>query len=85
MAFKTSGTGQGIKALDEMILELKKLPGIGEKTATRLAYFILRQPENFAMGLSGAIKNAREKLHSCNQCCTFTEEPMCEICNYPIS
>lgn len=83
MVFKNSNTGQGVKALDEMICELKKLPGIGEKTATRLAYFILRQPENFALGLSQSIKNARERLHSCSQCCTFTEEPTCEICNNP--
>jgi recombination protein RecR len=83
MAIKMGNSSQGIKALDEMIAELKKLPGIGEKTATRLAYFILRQPENFALGLSESIKSAREKLHSCSQCCTFTEETMCEICNNP--
>lgn len=81
MTFKNGNSGQGIRALDELIIELKKLPGIGEKTATRLAFFVLRQPANFAIGLSEAIKNARERLNSCSQCCTFTEEAVCEICN----
>lgn len=69
--------------LERMVFELKRLPGIGEKTATRLAYFILRQPELFAMELSDAIAEAREKLHSCAQCCTFSELPVCVICASP--
>lgn len=66
--------------LDKLIFELKKLPGIGEKTATRLAHFVLRQPEIFATDLAHALLDARQKLHSCEQCCTFSENPICDIC-----
>lgn len=69
--------------LDELVLELKRLPGIGEKTATRLAYFILRQPKEFAFELAHAISQARETLHTCAQCCTFSETPVCDICSDP--
>jgi recombination protein RecR len=70
-------------ALDKLIVELKQLPGVGEKTATRLAFFILRQPEDFALNMASAIVEARQKLHSCSQCCTFSEEPTCVICGNP--
>ena len=70
-------------ALKDLVLELKKLPGIGEKTASRLAFFILRQPKDFAFGLAGAIQNAREQLHSCSECCNFSETPLCAICSDP--
>src|SRR5438270_437235 len=69
--------------LDRLIINLKQLPGIGEKTATRLAYFILRQPEHFALDLADAVAEARQKLHSCLQCCNFTDEPTCAICASP--
>jgi recombination protein RecR len=69
--------------LQQLITELKELPGIGEKTATRLAYFILRQPETFALRLAQAVMEARQKIHSCAQCCNFTEEPTCLICANP--
>lgn len=66
-----------------LVHELKQLPGIGEKTATRLSYFILRQPEKFAQNLSEAILNAKHKLHTCAQCCTFSEDLVCNICSDP--
>ena len=69
--------------LERLIFELRQLPGIGEKTATRLAYFVLRQPERFAANLAEAISEARQKLHSCSQCCTFSEQPTCSICSNP--
>lgn len=69
--------------LGELILELKRLPGIGEKTASRLAFFILRQPKEFAFDLANAISQAREMLHSCSECCNFSETPICEICSDP--
>lgn len=73
----------GFTALDNMIGELKRLPGIGVKTATRLAYFILRQPEDFANDLATSIHTARGSLHACSTCCNFTEQPTCTICANP--
>ena len=70
-------------ALEELILQLKQLPGIGEKTATRLAHFILRQPEDFATSLAESIMSARHRLHTCAQCCNFSEEATCPICSNP--
>jgi recombination protein RecR len=68
-------------ALDSLIQQLKKLPSIGEKTATRLAHFILRQPESFAEEFAEAVLFARKKLHTCRECCNFSEEPLCAICS----
>lgn len=70
-------------ALEKLIYELKQLPGVGEKTATRLAHFVLRQPEEFAHDLAQALVNARETLHTCSICCTFSEQPICSICANP--
>jgi recombination protein RecR len=70
-------------ALDRLIIELKQLPSIGEKTATRLAHFILRQPERFAESLAESLIAARQKLHTCAECCNFTESPVCPICSNP--
>ncbi len=67
--------------LETAIAQLKELPGIGEKTATRLAYFILRQPQDYAKSLTQSILEAREKLKICNVCCNFTEETTCAICS----
>lgn len=69
--------------LDQLIAELKQLPGVGQKTATRLAYFILRQPDQYAKTLSGAITEARSGLHFCTECCNFSEAPLCGICSDP--
>lgn len=69
--------------LSELIAELKRLPGIGEKTATRLAFFVLRQPPQFAERLAERLVGARKTLHSCVHCCNFTEQPICGICANP--
>ena len=74
---------ESLNLLDRLISDFKKLPGIGTKTATRLAYFVLRQPENYAQELASSLTEARGRLHSCDQCCTFTEVPTCSICANP--
>lgn len=71
------------KALDKLVEELKRLPGIGDKTATRLAHFILRQPAGYAKDLGQAILNARDKLQMCELCCNFSESQRCAICSDP--
>lgn len=67
--------------LQQLIDDLKKLPSIGEKTATRLAYFILKQPLSFAQGLAVSLINARQHLQTCEECCNFSEMPLCPICS----
>lgn len=69
--------------LGTLIDALKQLPGIGEKTATRLAHFIIRQPKSYAESLASAIHDVRERLQTCAMCCNFTETPVCAICDDP--
>ncbi|MBI1860140.1 MAG: recombination protein RecR [Deltaproteobacteria bacterium] len=70
-------------ALGNLIEALKQLPGIGEKTATRLAYFVLRQPVTVAQSIAESLIAAREQLHTCHDCCNFTETEVCPICSDP--
>ncbi|NDD91702.1 recombination protein RecR [bacterium] len=65
----------------KLIFELSKLPGIGEKTATRLAYFILKQDSNFAQSLAAALIDAKTKIGLCESCFTFTDISPCRICS----
>jgi recombination protein RecR len=66
--------------VSKLIFELSKLPGIGEKTATRLAYHILKQDEGYARALSDALLAAKQKIRLCRQCYTFTDGDVCRIC-----
>jgi recombination protein RecR len=66
--------------VSKLVFELAKLPGIGDKTATRLAYFILRQDKAYAHALSEAILNAKQKTGLCGTCFTFTDTDPCRIC-----
>ncbi len=67
----------------KLIFELSKLPGIGEKTATRLAYFILKQDVQFAQSLSEALLDAKTKIGLCESCFTFTDVSPCRLCADP--
>ena len=66
--------------VSRLIFELSKLPGIGEKSATRLAYFILRQDEGYARSLSEAVLAAKQRTGLCDSCFTFTESSPCSMC-----
>jgi recombination protein RecR len=63
-----------------LIDELTKLPGIGPKTAQRLALFILKLPKAEAAKLASAIIEAKEKTFSCSVCCNLTDKDPCQIC-----
>lgn len=65
----------------QLIEELGKLPGIGPKTAQRLAYFILRQPPEEAQRLAGAIVQVKERIVFCSICFNITENDPCAICS----
>jgi recombination protein RecR len=67
--------------ISRLVAELAKLPGIGEKTAQRLAFFILKSPREYAASLSGAIREVVEKVHLCSRCCTLTERDPCATCS----
>ena len=66
--------------LSKLIFELSKLPGIGEKSATRLAYYILNQESEYAESLAAALVSAKQKLKYCEECFNFSEHEKCEIC-----
>lgn len=66
--------------VSKLIFELSKLPGIGEKTATRLAYFVLKQDESYAKSLAEALLAAKAKVGLCSLCYTFTDTDPCRIC-----
>jgi recombination protein RecR len=63
-----------------LVCELAKLPGVGEKTAARLAFHILRAPEKDATALAAAIADLRAKIRLCGTCWDFTEDDPCAIC-----
>jgi len=68
------------KPIDHLIDALTKLPGIGRKTASRLAFYILRSSPSEAQGLARAILDVKEKIHLCSICFNLTDEDACWIC-----
>lgn len=70
-----------IVPLTELINQFSRLPGIGKKTAQRLAYSILEQPPERAKAFAEALINAREKIHFCKVCQSLTDLDICQICD----
>lgn len=68
------------RPLAELIAELERLPGVGPKSAQRLAYHLLRVTDEEAGRLAAAIRNAKEKLRFCADCQNISETEICEIC-----
>lgn len=66
--------------LDDMIDALARLPGIGRKSATRLAYHLLQGPPEQAYQLADAIRKARSSIHYCQKCFNLTDDTLCPIC-----
>ncbi|NLW23145.1 MAG: recombination protein RecR [Tissierellia bacterium] len=64
-----------------LIEQFSKLPGIGKKTAQRLAFYILEMEPLEAEKLAAAITNAKEKVHLCSKCCNLTDKELCNICS----
>lgn len=72
-----------IGSLEKLIHELNRLPGVGPKTAQRLAFHILRTPD-FSERLQSALKQVQENVHLCAQCFSYTDEPaLCRFCSDP--
>ena len=66
--------------LNRLVAQLAKLPGIGEKTAQRLAFHILRAPGEYAVDLAQAIREVKEKVHLCTRCFALTDTELCNFC-----
>jgi recombination protein RecR len=66
--------------VQRLISELGKLPGIGGRTAQRLAFHILRVPEDEALALAEAIREVKEKIGTCEVCFNLADGPRCRIC-----
>ncbi|HYW12333.1 MAG TPA: recombination mediator RecR [Longimicrobium sp.] len=69
-----------MSAIDELVGELARLPGIGRKTALRLAFHLLKQPEDDARRLARSIVDVREKVRPCGRCGNLSELDPCGIC-----
>ena len=67
--------------MNRLIAELSKLPGIGGKTAQRLAFHILSMPDEEAKGIAEAIVAAKENMHYCSVCGNLTDTDPCDICS----
>jgi recombination protein RecR len=67
-------------SVTRLIDELKRLPGIGQKTAQRLAFFLLRADRQQALALSDAIRDAKEKIRECSVCNNITDSDPCLYC-----
>ncbi|HBE09386.1 MAG: recombination protein RecR [Eubacterium sp.] len=70
--------------VNRLIEELSYLPGIGRRTAQRLAFHIINMSEERAFALSDAIKNAKQNIKYCKTCCTITDKEECPICSSPV-
>jgi recombination protein RecR len=67
----------------KLIEELSKLPGVGNKTAQRLAFYLLDMPYGEVEQLAGAIINAKKSIKYCSICCNITDTEVCNICGNP--
>jgi len=69
--------------INRLVAELSKLPGIGQRTAQRLAFHILREDETEALALAAAIAEVKEKVGLCEVCFNLAEERLCAVCDDP--
>lgn len=70
-------------SLDHLIDALRVLPGVGPKSAARMAYHLLQRNRAGAGRLAAALSAALERLHHCERCNNFSETPVCELCQNP--
>jgi recombination protein RecR len=67
-------------SVDNLIVQLARLPGIGRRTAQRLAFHLLKASEADALALADAIREVKERIGFCTECGNLAEEPLCPIC-----
>ena len=69
--------------INKLIEELEALPGIGNKSAQRLAFHIIGMPEEKVVRIANAMTEARHNVRYCSQCCTLTDSELCPVCKSP--
>ena len=75
----------GPTALEDLVMAFARLPGIGRKTAQRLAFFVIKSPRGEADALASSIVRAREEIHYCAKCYNFADksQELCHVCRDP--
>ena len=71
------------ESVQKLIKEFEKFPGIGHKTAVRLAFFVLESDENFAKEMASTLVEAKQSVKFCSKCFNLTVKDPCEICSNP--
>lgn len=69
--------------INKLIEQLSRLPGVGAKSAQRLAFHIINMPKEEVDGIANAMISAKEHIHYCKECYTLTDEELCPICKDP--
>lgn len=72
---------QYIAAFAKLVEEFEKLPGIGSKTAQKMAYYIIASDKSVAYNFADALKDAKDKIHCCKVCQNITDKEVCSICS----
>ena len=67
-------------SVENLVAQLTRLPGVGSRTAQRLAFHILQRPKEEALALATALEEVKERVRFCRQCGNLTEEELCGIC-----
>lgn len=70
-----------ISALEKLVHELSKLPGIGPKTAQRLAYYVLKNKDEYPNKLKESLERVQAEVHECPRCFNFTDADLCKYCS----
>ena len=73
-----------VAPLENLVEQFEKMPGIGHKTAQRLAYYVLNMSKTQAEELAGAVLDAHTKIHYCSKCCNLTDKELCPVCASPL-
>lgn len=74
---------KNLKSIDRLTEAFSKLPGVGHKSAEKMAYSILEMNNNNVYELSDALKDVKESVHHCSECGAYCENDICEVCSNP--
>lgn len=69
--------------VERLVAELARLPGVGERTATRLAFHVMDHPADYARSLAEALVAVKERVGDCERCQNIAEGPLCDVCRDP--